>query len=122
LGIERDITMEAAVVELATSLNRYRSLEDREVKWLERALRREMRANGSQAFVRNGWKKDIPRLRRMVKKGMRPAQIALKLGRTTGAVRRQMHLIGIGCEHERARPDLRKRSNASAPKMRDDGE
>lgn len=121
-GEGRDITMEGAVVELATALNRYRSLDDRESRWLERALRRELRASAGPAYVRNGWRKDDPKLMRMLSKGMRPPQIAVKLGRTPRAVRNRMIRLGIYCEHDRARPDLRKRANAIHAEMRDDGE
>jgi hypothetical protein len=36
-----EFNMDAIVVELATSLNRFRSLTDDESNWLEQALRRE---------------------------------------------------------------------------------
>jgi hypothetical protein len=50
-----------------------------------------------RAWVRGGWLVDDPKLKRMLKAGKRPAQIALKLNRTPRAVYRRMYKLGLSC-------------------------
>lgn len=90
----KGITMDMVVIELATELGRHRALRDRESRWLERALRREDRRNGRQT---KPWKQDEPKLKRMLSRGMRPAQIAIRLNRTPRAIYRKMYKLGLRC-------------------------
>ena len=77
--------MDMVVIELATALNRHRSLSDQESRWLEASLRREMRRDGT---IRPRWEhKDDLMLKRLLKRGKKPRDIARQMkGRTEQAI------------------------------------
>jgi hypothetical protein len=99
-------TVDEIVIELANALNRFRSLTDRESRWLYDAIRRERYVAGNERY----WKPtDIAKLTRMIRRGRKPRDIAKTLGRTEQAVwskirmlRRQNKLGLICASHPRA--------------------
>lgn len=95
--MEQSITSDIMIVELANELSRCRALSDQESIWLERALRREDRRHGRQTAA---WTKAADnQLRTMLKKGIRPAQIAIRMKpqRTPRAIYRRMYKLGLTC-------------------------
>ncbi|HJR82567.1 MAG TPA: hypothetical protein VJ775_01445 [Sphingomicrobium sp.] len=85
--------MDGIVIELATSLNRHRSLSDQESQWLEQALRRQNRRAWHNRGTRGNnptriaWepKHDVS-LKRLLRRGRKPREIARAMGRTEGAI------------------------------------
>lgn len=77
--------MDMQLIELATSLNRFRSLEPVESRWLEGAIRREMRRGGQNLKERWPPKDDLA-LKRLVRRGKTWREIARILGRSELAV------------------------------------
>ena len=80
------MTIDMVLIELATSLGRERVLSDQESRWLEGAVRREDRRNG-RANLKVRWeRKDDIGLKRHLKRGRKPREIARAMGRTEDAV------------------------------------
>lgn len=80
------------LIELATSLNKYRSLTEREAGWLYGAIRREKRRGGENLKQRWLAKDDIA-LKRLLRHGKRPRDIARAIGRTEDAVWSRMKAL-----------------------------
>jgi hypothetical protein len=80
-----EVTMDMVLIDLATSLSKCRVLSDRESRWLEAAIRREDRRLG---LGRPFWEtRDDQRLKRLLKRGKRPREIARQMpGRTEQAI------------------------------------
>lgn len=129
MGAETQITMEGIVVEMANALNRFRSLDDRELGWVQRAIRQEERKKGNG---RPFWTpEEDATLKGLLGAGMRTRQIGVEMHKTASSVRCRMRALGLYANNECARPDLRKAavkrrlkrgSNARRCEMRDDGE
>jgi hypothetical protein len=89
------------VVLLTERLNRFRSLTDEEVEWLDEALRLEAaieRRSQNRGKLLKPWKRDdIAKLKRYLAQDMRVPQFAPQLGRTPAAVHRKMRKLGLRC-------------------------
>jgi hypothetical protein len=102
--VTKEVTMDMIVIELATSLGRHCALSDRESRWLEASVRRELRRTGQACRPR--WEtRDDQMLKRLLRRGKKPRDIARQMvGRTEQAIwsrirfLRRRGKIGYICE------------------------
>ncbi len=88
----------AQIVMLADRLNRFRSLDDEELDWVEAAQRRgAVKADTSRNHTgqKRFWNGDAEKLERMLRNGQSLSQIARELSRSPNAVQCKMAKMGL---------------------------
>lgn len=97
--VREEVTMDSIVIELASCLNRFRSLTDAESRWLEASIRREERRKGNK---REFWDRSLDsRLRRYLRRGKKVREIAPLIGKSEGAIWSRIRVLRGNRGHRR---------------------
>jgi DNA-binding NarL/FixJ family response regulator len=87
------------IIEALTRLGRHRALKDDESNWLERAVRKQTRAEGRK---RPYWTTAMDsRLSRMLRRGKKVPEIAEAMDKTQGAIWSRIRLLKGNIGHRR---------------------
>lgn len=113
-SVKEEVTMDTIVIELANSLNRFRSLTEQESRWVEASVRREEWRKTGGPTPRWAAKDDI-RLKRMVRNGKQPRAIARAMGRSEQAVWSRIRFLRRKGQIGYYRPEWAKLPCAESP-------